>query len=135
MGEEEKIELTERICAAWNRGDLDALLEECTPDFEYDLTRSGIPGLTEVFRGPEEYLRFASTWRETMGSTRLRLDEARELEGGRLFVVMYQAATGPQSGAGIEEPFVQILEFDGGRCSRAELFGDPAKGRAAAGVD
>jgi ketosteroid isomerase-like protein len=134
MQEREKVELFERVVVAWNRGDLDAVLAECTPDFEFDLTRSDIPGLSEVFRGRDGYLKFATSWRETMGPTRLELVESEELDDGRLFVVVRQKATGPRSGVEVENPFAQILEFDGDKANRGELFGVAEEGRAAAGL-
>jgi ketosteroid isomerase-like protein len=135
MEEPEKVALMQRVIDAWNEGDLDALLAECTPDFEFDLTQSGIPDLSGVFRGREEYLKFATTWRETMGSTQMELVESQELADGRLFVVVSQRATGPQSGVDVENPFAQILEFDGDKTNRAELFGVADQGRAAAGLE
>jgi ketosteroid isomerase-like protein len=130
----EKVDAMERVIVAWNMGDLDAAFAECTPDFEYDLSHSAVPGLTGVFRGREGYLKFATTWRETMGPTRLDLVESEELDDGRLFVIVSQRATGPLSGVNVENSFAQILEFDGDKVSRAELFGDADEGRRAAGL-
>lgn len=41
------MELFERVIDWWNKGDLEEILAEATPDFEWDLTQSDIPG------GPE----------------------------------------------------------------------------------
>jgi hypothetical protein len=94
MEEREKVEVFERVVIAWNSGDLDGVVAELTPDFEWDCTHSGIPGLSEVYRGHEEYLQFAKSWRETLGPTQLMLEEARELDDGRLYV----GSTKPQPG-------------------------------------
>jgi ketosteroid isomerase-like protein len=130
----EKVEVMERVIVAGNRGDDDAVLAECTPDFEYDLTHSAIPDLTEVYRGRDGYLKFATSWRETMGPTQLELVESEERDDGVLFVIVLQKASGPQSGVDVENAFAQILEFDGDKVSRAELFGDADEGRRAAGL-
>jgi ketosteroid isomerase-like protein len=134
MQVEEKIALFERVVAAWNQGDLEGVIAEVTPDFEWDCTRSEIPGLSDVYRGREGYLEFAKTWRETLGETQLMLEEARELDDGRLYIGVYQRATGPQSGVDVELHYAQILEFDGGRVSRSELFGSVPEARAAVGL-
>jgi ketosteroid isomerase-like protein len=134
MEEREKVEVFERVVIAWNSGDLDGVVAELTPDFEWDCTHSGIPGLSEVYRGHEEYLQFAKSWRETLGPTQLMLEEARELDDGRLYVGVHQTATGPQSGVDVEIHFAQILEFDGDKTSRAELFGSRDEGKLAAGL-
>lgn len=135
MDERQKVEIFERTNAAWNRGDLDAVLAECTPDFEWDMSTSSVPGLTGVFHGRDGYLNFAQQWRETMGATQLELEEARELDDGRLYTLIRQTATGPQSGVDVELYYVQISEFDGGKVSRSQVFGDRDEGRTAAGLD
>lgn len=135
MDERQKVEAVERTLAAWNRGDLDGVLAECTPDFEWDLRQSSIPGHTDVYRGREGYLSFANSWRETMGPTQLELEEACELGDGRLYVLILQSATGPRSGVDVDIHYVQILEFEGSKAKRCEVFGDQDEGRRAAGLD
>ncbi len=135
MEERTKVELYERVIAGWNSGDLDRVVDQLTPDFEWDCSQSGIPDLTRVYRGHEEYLEFAKSWRETLGPTQLRLEEARELDDGRLYVGVHQTATGPQSGVDVELHFAQILEFDGQLAKRSQLFGRVEDARAAAGLD
>jgi ketosteroid isomerase-like protein len=134
VDEQQKVELFERTIAAWNRGDLEAILAECTPDFDWDMTRSFVPGQADVYRGRQGYLRFAQSWRETLGPTQLELEETRELDDGRLYALIRQTATGPQSGVDVELHYVQITEFDGSKIKRSEVFGQRDEGRAAAGL-
>jgi ketosteroid isomerase-like protein len=55
---EENVELVRRAYEAFNRGDMDGALAVLASDFEY--TPSGaIPGVTETYRGPEGFKRFA----------------------------------------------------------------------------
>lgn len=135
MEAREKVELYERVILGWNSGDFDLILAQLTPDFEWDCTDSGIPGLSDVYRGHEEYLRFTTSWREALGQSKLELEEARELDDGRLYVGVYQTAIGPQSGVNVDLHFAQILEFEGEKASRSQLFGRVQDGRAAAGLD
>jgi hypothetical protein len=67
--EQQKVELFERAIDRWNEGDLEEILAEATLDFEWDMTQSDIPGETGVYRGAEEYLRFARGWREAIRSS------------------------------------------------------------------
>jgi hypothetical protein len=110
-------------------------LAECVPEFEWDMSRSFVPGLTDAYRGRDGYLEFARSWRETLGETQLELEEARELADGRLYSLIRQTATGPQSGVDVELHYVQITEFEGSKITRSEVFGDRDEGRAAAGLD
>ena len=133
MEEREKLEFFERALAAWNKGEIDEVLAESTEDFEWDLSRSDIPGLQRIYRGREEYLEFAQSWREAMGATQVEIEEARELDDGRLYVQLLQTATGELSGVPVDIHYVQ--SFDGSRANRGEVFTDPRKARAAAGLD
>ena len=134
MDEQGKREVIEREIAAWNRGDLNAVIAELDRDHEWDLMRSGIPGEVEVHRGHDAYLRFARRWREGLGSTQLEIVEARELPDGRLFTVLEHSGTGQRSGADVQRQTVQLLSFRAGRISRTEVFGDQREGTAAAGL-
>lgn len=135
MQEREKVELFERVIVAWNGGDLGAVVAELTPDFEWDCTESGIPDLSGIYHGHDGYLQFARSWREALGDTRLELEEARELDDGRLYLQIYQTATGKQSGVDVDLHYAQILEFEGQKTSRSQVFGLVEDGRAAAGLD
>ena len=135
MDEQGKREVIEREIAAWNRGDLGAVIAELDRDHEWDLTRSGIPGEVEVHRGHDAYLRFARRWREGLGSTQLEIVEARALPDGRLFTVLKHSGTGQRSGADVQRQTVQLLGFQGDKVVRTEVFGDQREGIAAADLD
>jgi ketosteroid isomerase-like protein len=135
MEEREKVELFERAIEQWNKGDLEEIVAAGTPDIEWDLTQSDIPGETGVYRGAEEYLRFARGWREALGPTQLELEEAFELDDGRLFALLTQKGTGVRSGVNVDIQYVQILSFEGSRWKSCVVFTDLGKARAAAGLD
>ena len=61
---EENVELVRRGYAAFNRGDVDAVVADFARDFEY-VAMGMIPGITGVYRGTEGYKRFMRTvWDE-----------------------------------------------------------------------
>jgi ketosteroid isomerase-like protein len=64
VDERSKIDVFKREIAAWNRGDLGGVIAELGEDHEWDLTRSDIPGETEVHRGHDAYLGFARRCRD-----------------------------------------------------------------------
>ena len=135
VNEQQKVELFERVFDWWNKGDLEEMLAEATPDFEWDLTQSDIPGETGIYRGKDEYLRFARGWREALGPTQLELEEAFELDDGRLFARLTQAGTGTRSGVDVEIEYVQIVSYEGSSVKASMVFTDLAKARAAAGLE
>jgi ketosteroid isomerase-like protein len=132
--EREKLKLTERIMAAWNRGHLEDIVAVVTPDFEWDMTRSGIPGLAQIYRGRDGYLEWAESWRETMGPTQVEIEEMKVLADGRVYGLMRQAGTAPQSGVDVEVEYVQLFEFKDGKLSRAGTYLDRDEARRAAGL-
>jgi ketosteroid isomerase-like protein len=129
-----KIGVFEREIAAWNRGDLGAVIAELDGDHEWDVTRSDIPGEEEVHRGHDAYLGFAQRWREALGSTQLEIVEVKELPDGRLFTVLEHSGAGTHSGAEVARKTVQLLSFKGDKVTRTEVYGDLSQGRAAAGL-
>lgn len=135
MNEQQKVELFERVIDRWNKGDLEEILAEATPDFEWDMTQSGIPGEIGIYWGKDEYLRFARGWREALGPTQLRIEEAFELDDGRLFARLTQTGTGTRSGVDVEIEYVQIISFEGSSWNASMVFTDLAKARAAAGLE
>lgn len=133
MDEQQKVELFERTLTAWNRGDIDGVLAECTTDFEWDLTNSDIPGESRPHRGQDEYRSFAQRWKEALGPTQVELDGFRELEDGRLFTRIHQRGTGTRSGVDVELTYFQVTSFESSKAKRSEVFTDPGKAYAAAG--
>jgi ketosteroid isomerase-like protein len=134
VDERGKIGVFEREIAAWNRGDLGAVMAELDGDHEWDVTRSDIPGENEVHRGHDAYLGFARRWREALGSTQLEIVEAKELPDGRLFTILKHSGAGTYSGAEVERRTVQLLSFNGDKVTRTEVYADLSEGRAAAGL-
>lgn len=135
MNEQQKLEQFERVVDRWNKGDLEEILAEATPDFEWDLTQSDIPGETGTYRGEDEYLRFARGWREALGPTQIELEEAFELDDGRLFARLTQAGTGKRSGVDVDIEYVQIFSYEGSSVKACMVFTDLAKARVAAGLE
>jgi len=135
MDLDEKTRLFEQAMDAWNSGNPAGVLDTCTPDFEWDLSRSDIPGLSKVHRGLEGYMEFARAWMEALGPTQVALKEAIELDDGRLFAVVTQTGQGSQSGVNVDLVYAQVITFEGEKASRCEVFTDQRKARAAIGLE
>jgi ketosteroid isomerase-like protein len=135
MDEKGKIEVFKRALDAWNRGELTRVTAELSKDHEWDLSGADIPGETGIVRGHEGYLGFARRWREVLGPTQVQIEDAKELDDGRLFVLIRQSGTGASSGADVEIDYVQIVTFESDKATRTEVYTDVQRARAAANLD
>lgn len=69
-------EIIRRAFDAFNRGDLDAALENLAPDFEY-VPSGAIPGVTHTFHGPAGYRSFLRWILDEFDDVQAELDEIR----------------------------------------------------------
>jgi ketosteroid isomerase-like protein len=111
---EENVELVRRTYAEWERGNMTAGVELFDPEIVFE---SFMPDANErvVANGPGEvgsFMRdFLGQWRDY----RLIADEFREVGKGKVFVAGRQAATGRQSGVGVESPMCSVWTFRNGK--------------------
>ena len=127
---EERVELVRRLMDAFNRRDMDAMLEVAAPNFEYDFTRSMGP-LVGVYRGLEGFKEFANEqW------TMFEDFEIEALEfiprGNHVVVPMTIRATG-RGGVPVSANSAQLYTFEDGRIVRITMFQGREEALAAAG--
>ena len=129
----DKVDVVRRLADAYNRRDVDrAFAELVTCDFEwYPATTSALDG--SGYRGREGLERFWSDTSENWEEFRMIADEFRDL-GDRVLVLGRLKGRGKGSGAPVEQPFANILEFRGVRVCRARVYFDRAEGLRAAGL-
>jgi ketosteroid isomerase-like protein len=114
------LDLVRRMIDAFNRGDLEAMLEQATEDFEYDWTRS--MGLyAEVYRGPEGFERFVDEQWSMFDDFRVEPHEM--IPRGERYVVVPCAvhATG-RDGVPVSANSTHLYTFEDGRIVRITLF-------------
>ena len=63
MSQEKNVELVRQSYEAWNRGDLEWVLDHITPDYEWR-TAQLVPDTEAVYRGREGFRQFWNTFRE-----------------------------------------------------------------------
>ena len=133
---EADVELARRAYAYWAAGDVDALIENATPDFEF------IPAIAASVdggsvKGPSEFRRFWADLQETWETFRIDLDEFRDF-GDRVLGVGRLTAKGRGSELELDQPIYSVVRFREGKVARMQSFLDEsaaleaAEGRSAA---
>ncbi len=82
---QENLEIVRRAIGAYNRGDLDGLLEDWSSDSVLDWSTSRGPD-AGVYRGHGEIRAFIEQFRATFDEVRIELEEPIEVEDGVMVV-------------------------------------------------
>jgi hypothetical protein len=100
-----RLQLYREGIEAWNRGDLEWFKDRQVDDFE---TRplSGIPGLDEVYFGPEGWAEFWKDWRDAWETVTIEADRVEAI--GEKSVRARITFDGVGKGSGVEVNLVAI---------------------------
>jgi ketosteroid isomerase-like protein len=126
----ENVEIAKRSVDAFNRLDVEALLELGTPD---SVLSSQLLDASADFRGREGIERFYAMLSESWEEFRSVVDEYRDL-GDRVLLLGRNTARGKGSGVTVEAPTAAILDFRDGKVSRIRLYLDQSEALRAAGL-
>jgi ketosteroid isomerase-like protein len=116
----ENVEVVRAAIDAYNRGDLDAVLKEASPDLEIDLSRAVGPQ-HGVFR-LDQIERFADEFSEAWESVRLEPHEF--IEAGDHVVVPWTVHVEGRDGIEVRSRVAWVFTFRGGRVQRACMYQD-----------
>ena len=124
------MEIAKRTVDAFNRRDVDALLELGTPDW---VLSSQLLDASADFRGREGIERFYAMLSESWEEFRSVVDDYRDL-GDRVLLLGRNTARGKGSGVTVEAPTAAVLDFRDGKVSRIRLYLDQSEALRAAGL-
>ena len=130
----DKVDVARRVLDAYNRRDVDGLFAEfATPDFVWypTITRALDGGVG--YRGREGVDRFAADTSENWEELQVLTEEFRDL-GDRVLVLGRLKGRGRGSGAPVDTPWANIIDFRGDRIWRSRVYLDHAEGLRAAGL-
>jgi ketosteroid isomerase-like protein len=134
---QENMDLIRRAFAAFNRGGVDACINEgvWSPEIVWDATPSGIPGLG-VFRGQEVKRFFDEDWFRAFpfDEWEVKLEEVIAAPEDRVITMSRQHGRGASSGAVAELELAQIATVRDGRVVRIDNYLDRKKALRAAGL-
>jgi ketosteroid isomerase-like protein len=132
---QETVEAFKRGVDAFNRGDIDAVLEELDPDIEWHpLFQVLFGGEATVYRGHEGYLEFQRETNEAFAEQpQIELSEVRDL-GEQVIAIGRLRGRGRKSGAKTDTAIVWLIEERNGKAVRVHEYLDPKEALEAAGL-
>jgi uncharacterized protein len=129
---QENVEAARRGYEAFNRADLEGMVADFAPTFEY-FTTGAIPGITGVYRGPEGWNEFVSwTWSE-FESPRFEVHELMDT-GRQVLASVTLRGRGKQSGVEVGWDLWHLWTVRDGQVLRGQAFRSRAEALEAAGL-
>ena len=131
---QDNVELVRRAADAFNRGDIDALLEELDPEIEWHpLLQVLFGGEATVYWGHEGTREFQRDLDEAFTELEAEPSEFRDL-GEQVIAIGQLRGRGRESGAKTETAIVWLVEFKNGKAVRVREYLDPKEALEAAGL-
>jgi ketosteroid isomerase-like protein len=116
---QENVELARAAIEAFNRGDLDVLLEQADDNFVFDWSRSRGP-LNGIYRGRDGLTEFIS---EQWSAFETFVMEPREfIDRGRHVVVPNTVRARGREGIEVSASVVHVFTVENGRISRVTMY-------------
>ena len=131
---EENVEAFTRGFEAFDRRDMDAMLEELDPAVEWHpAAQAGLAGEATVFRGREEVRKGLQDLVEAFDDLRFEVSEFRDL-GDELLAFGRVHAHGTGSGVEIDSPLAWLVRAKNGKAIWVRTYLDPKEALEAAGL-
>ena len=131
---EENIDAMRRGAEAFNRRDLDAMLEEVDSEIEWAAALPVIlGGETTVSRGHEAVREMFRELFDVLDEIRVEYTDVRDL-GDRLFCAGHLWTRGRESGVETESPYFAVVGMKNGKAVRMSTYLDRDEALEAAGL-
>ena len=127
---EENVELWVEGIEAYNRGDIEAVLNGMDPDIKFEHRLAALQG---KFVGVEAVRKWLLDAREYLVDGQIDCSDVRDL-GDQVLALGTIRAIGKESGAVVELPYTVLATIRNGRVTHFIDFGDRAKALEAAGL-
>ena len=130
----ENVEVVRRVSDAYNRRDVEAMLDELHPEIEwYPWLQVQLGGGATVYQGHDGVRDGVRDGEDAFSEVRAELSEVRDL-GDRAVAIGHLRGRGKESGALTESELAWIVEFQGGKVIRVREYLDPKEAFEAAGL-
>ena len=120
MAMSENLDLVRSIYADWERGDFRSV-DWAHPEIVFESTGFDSTRTTGLVEMGQRWREWMSVWEDY----RTESEEFRELDGGRVLVLMYHDERGKASGVGIEgmkTPGANVFDIRDGKVTRVALY-------------
>ena len=107
--------------AAFNRGDLDWILDHIAPDWEYQTVQL-FPGMDRVYRGRDGFIRFWENLREPWETITIEIERVVDL-GDQVVDLQTFRGKGRKSGVETTQEYANVSTVRGGLVSRMVGYG------------
>ncbi len=129
------MEAYKRGVDAFNRGDVDAFLDEVDPEIELHASLPAmLGGESTVSRGHKEIREWFRDLAEAFAEFQIEISEIRGL-GERIVAIGHIRGRGKESGAEVESPIGYVTEIENGKAIRIDDYFDPKDALKAVGLE
>jgi ketosteroid isomerase-like protein len=129
---DENVEIVRQGYEAWNRGDLEWLLDHSTADVEFR-TAQVFPDIDAVYRGHERLRAFWNTIREPWETYLIEVERLEPIGDDRVFALIWFHGIGRQ-GVEVTLKFAHLFTLEDGMVSQTVNFADWREALEAAGL-
>jgi ketosteroid isomerase-like protein len=129
---QENVELVGRAYEAFNRGDLEGMVADAAPEFEYVAT-GAIPGAGGVYGGTEQFRQFVDRWWGEFHAPRVEIHELIDA-GDQVLASLTFRGRGKQSGVETNWGLWQLWTLRDGKAARGQGFTSRDEALEAAGL-
>jgi ketosteroid isomerase-like protein len=130
----ENVEIFRRIADAYNRRDVEAMVEELHPEIEWQpLPQVLLGGEATLYRGREEVRKGIRELDEDFAELQTEQSEFRDL-GEAIVAIGHLKGAGRESGVETESAIAWLVEFRDGKAVSVREYLDPAEALEAPGL-
>jgi len=122
----DSLELIRPVIDAFNRADVEGLLQRTSQEFEFDFSNSRGP-LNGVYRGRTEAREFLTSFLEPWAALETEEKEFSDLGDGRVLTVTEIRTRGQGSGAEVKATGAMVWTINNGEIVAAKMFQSKAE--------
>ena len=132
MSQEKNVELVRQSYEAWNRGDLEWVLDHITPDYEWR-TAQLFPDTEAVYSGREGFRQFWNTFREPWETLLIEVERIEPIGDDRVLALLRFHGRG-REGVEVTLEYANLVTIENGMGSLNVGFADWQSALEAAGL-
>jgi ketosteroid isomerase-like protein len=124
------VELTRQGFEAFNRGELETVVEFLHPDVE--IHASGDVGEPGTYHGRDGFVQWNRVWMDAWDEFQVELEDIEEVDEHNILVHVHQSGRGRGSGLEVSQRIIYLFTVRDGLASRLHLYGSREEALAAA---